>query len=120
MSASEEPLKDAPPPAAWWKSFNRSMVLAELEVATGAGISVDDPRPDTLIAQAEALGMLPAELRMFILDVPPPADFSAETLTEWARRYGVDRSAAFAETRTADEALRTKAEALRAKAEGGD
>jgi|HubBroStandDraft_2_1064218.scaffolds.fasta_scaffold24305_4 hypothetical protein len=84
--------RDPPPRAQWWRVFDREAVRAQLEDATATGLPVGDPLPDSLIAQAQALGLLPAELRMFLLDLPPRTDFSSEALTQWARLYGLDRS----------------------------
>jgi hypothetical protein len=120
---SPEVLAAAAQPVGWWKVFHREQVHAEIEIALGEGVSVDDALADTLIAAAQALGMLPLELRMFLLDAPTPAeqralgvpakDLTPERLITWARELGVDRSAAFAETRAA-------AEALAAKVAGGE
>lgn len=99
----------APPPAAWWKTFVREQVHAQIEDALGEGVSVDDALADTLIATAQAMGMMPHELRLWILELPRH-ELTAERLVEWARVYGLDHSAAFAATRITAEELRAKVE----------
>lgn len=79
--------------ACWWKEFDRVQVLAEVESASGRSLSANDPLPDTLIAHAQALGLLPAELRLWIYDEPERGDWSAAALTEWARRAGLGTKA---------------------------
>jgi hypothetical protein len=73
----------------WWAKFYREEVLAALEEASGAALDPNDPLPDSLIANAEALGLLPAELRLFIFDEPRRADWDMNELGKWARRYGL-------------------------------
>jgi hypothetical protein len=82
---------DTPQPAAWWKVFNRSMVLAELETAMGTSIDPNDTLADTLIVTAQGLGILPADLRIWITQTPPPSEWSAENLTRWVELYDLDK-----------------------------
>lgn len=108
-----------PVEAAWWKNWDnlpREELRGIIEANSGAALAHNDPLPDTLIAAAQALGMFPFELRFFARDEPARATveaWSVEALTVFARRYDMDRTAAFAETRAA-------AEALLAKVEGGE
>lgn len=88
MSAPN-PAPPAAKPHCWWKNFYRADVLAALEEASGTALDPNDPLPDSLIANAEALGLLPAELRLFIFDEPKRADWDMNALGIWARRYGL-------------------------------
>ena len=45
--------------------FDRTQIRAWIEEATGEGLSVEDSLPDTLAATAEALGLQPAELKLW-------------------------------------------------------
>lgn len=72
------------------RRFCREQIRAWIEEATGEGLSVDDPLPDTLAATAEALGMHPAELRLWVYDQPKPA-WTSTALANWARRHGFTR-----------------------------
>jgi hypothetical protein len=67
-----------PPPP----QFSRQTVRSEIEEATGQPLSMSDPLPDSLIAAAEASGLSPAELRLWIYQ--PKAHWSAAALTSWA------------------------------------
>jgi hypothetical protein len=75
-----------------WNGFERGAVLGALEEASGGAMHVDDALPDTLIAAAEALGVLPIELRVWIYDQPKLAGFSPAQLASWARRMGFARN----------------------------
>ncbi len=77
----------APPLGAWWKRFDRESVLGAIEDASGRALDHNDPLPDTLIANAEALGLLPMHLRMWIYDEPKRDDWTADSLRAFARRY---------------------------------
>ena len=70
----------------WWKIFDRLDVLAALEAATATALDPNDPLPDSLIASAQALGLLPHELRMFIYDEPKREDWSHDALARFARQ----------------------------------
>jgi hypothetical protein len=50
---------------------------------------VDDPQPDTYIATAQELGMQPCDLTLWIYE--SGKEWSAASLTAWARRYGFAR-----------------------------
>lgn len=108
---------DTPTPAPWWKNWSdvsREEVRGLIEAAIGQALALSDPLPDTLIADAQALGMFPFELRFFAKDLPARTNvehWSTETLTKWARLYGMDRS-------EANRALADAVEVLRAKIEG--
>lgn len=78
-----------PPPSIW--NDRRGEIHAALEEAAGQSISVNDTHADTLIASAQALGMLPHELRIWIADSSARPAWSAESLMSFARRYGFAR-----------------------------
>jgi hypothetical protein len=66
--------------------FSRAGVRGSIEEACGQGLSVDDPLPDTLIAQAQALGLSPIELRLWIYEpCHEGGEWSADSLARWAR-----------------------------------
>jgi len=69
--------------------FDRAQIRGWIEEATGAGLSVDDPLPDTLAAVAESVRIAPGELRLWIFDhslaVAGSADWSIRSLVRWAR-----------------------------------
>jgi hypothetical protein len=75
------------PPPTWPRNYDRSAVLASIEDATGTSLSANDPLPDSLIANAQALGLIPAELRMWIHDEPKRGDWSLAALRAWAAKY---------------------------------
>lgn len=79
----------------WPTEWNRESIRRDLEDATGRGLSVDDPLPDTLLATAQSLDLKPAELRVWIGDGKPklPEEWNAATLTRWAERYGIGKFA---------------------------
>jgi len=69
----------------------RSMIRGAIEDATGRALSLQDASPDTLIAQAQALGIPPAHLQAWIHSHPResrPEDWSAEALQRWASTPG--------------------------------
>jgi hypothetical protein len=80
-----------PSPLHWWKIFHRFDVLAAVEDASGEALPVNDPLPDTLIANAQALGLIPCELRLWIYDEPHRRDWTARSLEAWAERYKLGR-----------------------------
>ena len=82
----------AGPAAPGWREFSRAAVLGAIEDATGRALSASDPLPDTLIAAAGALGLVPGELKLFIYDGPRD-EWSIQALAVWARAYGVERGA---------------------------
>jgi hypothetical protein len=69
--------------SASWRDWDRAAVLAAIEEAAGEGLAVNDPLPDSLIAQGQALGLEPWELRMWIYEQPKP-DWSMAGLAHWA------------------------------------
>jgi hypothetical protein len=80
------------PPDPWHD--RRGEILAALEEASGQDLSVNDTHADTLIANAQALGMLPHELRLWIHDSSARPVWSADALVSFARRYGFARNEA--------------------------
>ena len=79
----------------WPNTWDRESVRCDIEEATGHGLSVDDPLPDTLIATAQAIGLQPAELRIWVHGEPKTAgEWTAAELTRWARRNGIAATAA--------------------------
>lgn len=70
----------------------RGAILAALEEASGRRISVINSHVDTLIVNAQEIGMTPRELRTWIYDNCARPDWSAESLKRWARRYGFARN----------------------------
>ena len=88
-------------PDRWWTRFDRIDVIAAIEAATGSPLAAHDPLPDSLIANAQALGLLPMHLRMFIYDDPAREDWSHEAMARWAE---AQRFTPGAEIRKAGEA----------------
>lgn len=85
-----EPALIAPAPPAIspsWRAWDRAAVLAAIEEAAGEGLAVNDPLPDSLIAEAQALALEPWELRMWIYEQPKD-EWSMAALGAWARRLG--------------------------------
>ena len=68
------------------RAWDRAAVLAAIEEATGEDLAVSDPLPDSLIAQAQALGLAPVELRLWIYDDPHREEWTMEALAVGARR----------------------------------
>jgi hypothetical protein len=73
-----------------WEDWNRQAIRAAIEEASGLALSVDDSLPDTLIATAQSLGMLPIELALWIHDRPRP-EWTGQALERWARRHSFAR-----------------------------
>lgn len=71
----------------WPSEFNREQVRAAIEEVIGAGLSIDDSLPDTLIANAGELGLTPVQLRLWIYD-QPKIEWRATALRDWALRLG--------------------------------
>jgi hypothetical protein len=67
--------------------FTRESVTGELEEATGVALSAIDPLPDSLIANAQTLGLSPGALRLYIYDEPARDDWSLEAMAHWAARF---------------------------------
>jgi uncharacterized protein YgfB (UPF0149 family) len=78
----------------WWNDFDRQAVLAAIEEAAGTPLAATDPLPDMLIAQAQALGITPIDLRLWIYDEPKREDWSASALAKWVRWYRMGAAAA--------------------------
>jgi hypothetical protein len=81
----------------WPASCDRETIRGWIEDATGDGLSVADPLPDTLLATAQELNLAPIELRIWAYgrfgDMNPPAETAnhAEALARWAaqRAYAI-------------------------------
>jgi hypothetical protein len=65
--------------------FDRGSVLGAIYDASGVALSAIDPLPDTLIAVAEAEGLTPIDLRLWIYDLPQHP-WTSDELRAWARR----------------------------------
>jgi hypothetical protein len=73
--------------------WDRARVRQQIEEASGQPLSVDDSLPDSFIAQAQALGMQPHELQMWIYDgAAADRDWTQAALANFARRYGFARA----------------------------
>lgn len=75
------------PAAHHWQNFTREDVTGALEEATGVALSANDPLPDSLIANAQALGLSPGALRLYIFDEPARDDWSMSAMAQWAATY---------------------------------
>lgn len=73
--------------AAMTPLWRRAQVLGAIEEAAGLALSPSDPLPDTLIATAQALGLSPADLQIWIYDEPRRQCWTIDALTRWAREY---------------------------------
>lgn len=78
-------------------TWDRGHVLQQIEEATRQSLTASDSLPDSLIASAQALGLQPYELGVWIYE--PGHDFQTSQLAAWARRNG------FGNTHEADGAL---------------
>lgn len=65
------------------ETFDRDKVRGWIEEAFDVALSLSDSSPDTLIAQAQAAGLEPAHLRLWIYD-QPKIDWSPGALAAWA------------------------------------
>lgn len=74
-------------PQTWPSDFSREDIRTWIEEATGGGLSVDDPLPDTLAATAQALSLMPFQLRIWVWEQPKP-EWSGPALERWARAKG--------------------------------
>jgi hypothetical protein len=70
------------------KAFDREQIRNWIEDVTQEGLSVDDSFPDTLIACAQALGLTPVALKLWVYDQPKTCGFDARSLGIWAKRMG--------------------------------
>ena len=74
-------------------TYDREQVRAWIEGATGEGLSVSDPLPDSLVATAEALGLESAELLVWVFDhAGSAAEWTTASLVAWARLHHLDRT----------------------------
>ena len=74
------------------ETFDREQVRNWLQDASGVDLGVEDSLPDDLAATAQALGLTPQELRLWIFEedhVWTPAH-----LATWARAYGCGQKGA--------------------------
>ncbi len=73
----------------------RAMIHGAIEEACGEGRNVNRPEADTLIAQAQALGVPPLHLRTWIYDHHPRLgaadDWSAAGLEAWMKQNSLPR-----------------------------
>ena len=71
----------------------RAMILGALEEASGSAMPANDPMPDTLIARAQALGLGPLDLRLWIYEnwaqCAQMSDWSTASMERWARDKGL-------------------------------
>ena len=86
-----EGYRDCMTPAAHWRDYSREDVLGAIEEATGAALSANDPLPDSLIANAQALGLTAGALRLYIYDEPARDDWSINAMAAWAAKYALMR-----------------------------
>jgi hypothetical protein len=70
------------------EAFDRDNVRAWLEDALHVSIGYNDSSADTLVAQAEALGLTPDQLRTFVYDFKWPLNYTGGGLEAWAWRNG--------------------------------
>lgn len=66
--------------------WDRARVLQQLEEASNRVMSVDDSLPDSLIATAQALGLYPHELGIWIYE--SGHEWQPGQLTAWSKRNG--------------------------------
>jgi hypothetical protein len=64
--------------------WDRAHVLQQIEEASGQSLSAGDSLPDSLIATAQALGLAPQELRLWIYDTDR---WQTGALVAWANRH---------------------------------
>lgn len=74
----------------WPSDWDRAGVLGAIEEASGVSLSVEDTLPDTLIAVAQAEGLEPVDLRLWIHDLPRHP-WTSEHLRAWAARLKSSR-----------------------------
>jgi hypothetical protein len=70
----------------WPATWDRGSVLGAIEEASGVSLSADDSLPDTLIAKAQELGLIPVDLKLWIYDSPEHG-WTPDALESWARRW---------------------------------
>jgi hypothetical protein len=69
--------------------LTRATIHGAIEEATQAPLNPNDALADTLIAQAQALGIAPIHLRAWIYHRSADDGWSAEALEKWARGMGL-------------------------------
>lgn len=67
---------------AWPADWDRASVLGAIEEASGVALSFDESLPDTLIAQAQALGLSPTDLKQWIYE--GDHEWTTGALAKWA------------------------------------
>jgi hypothetical protein len=70
-----------------WQEANRERVRGWIEDSLNVSLGLNDSSPDTLIAQAQALGLTPEQLRLWTYE-QPKIDWSPGALETWARHMG--------------------------------
>jgi len=65
-------------------TYDRGRVLAAIEAASGVLLSANDCLPDSLIAQAQSLGISARELETWIADPVPMKAWTTESLANFA------------------------------------
>lgn len=70
--------------------WDRDRVRGWLEDAFEQTLGLADSSPDTLVAQAQAIGLTPQQLRLWIFD-QPKLDWSPGSLAIWAMKMGFVR-----------------------------
>jgi hypothetical protein len=68
------------------RTWDRGRVLQQIEEASGQALSAGDTLPDSLMASAQALGMEPHELGVWIYETDH--NFQTGQLIDWALRNG--------------------------------
>jgi hypothetical protein len=84
-----DPVERTAPILATW---DRAFVLQQIEEASGQALSANESLPDSLIASAQALGLQPWELGVWIYE--SGHDFRTSQLAAWARRNGFGKAQA--------------------------
>jgi hypothetical protein len=69
-------------------NFDRERVRGWIEEALDVSLGLNDSSADTLIAQAQELGLSPDQLRLWIYD-QPKLNWTPGALAEWARHVGL-------------------------------
>ena len=68
-------------------NFDRERVRGWIEEALSIGLGLNDSSADTLVAQAQQLGLTPDQLRLWIYD-QPKLNWEVGALAAWAKREG--------------------------------
>lgn len=71
---------------AWPVDWDRASVLGAIEEVSREPMHFDAALPDTLIAKAQELGLLPVHLKTWIYD-SPEHPFTCADLEKWAKRW---------------------------------